>query len=428
MNEINEGLNQALIQAQPDTAHLAQFAGRVLAWLITDLNETPAGVSHAPAYTASRARALMRAAGTFDEPTWHDFQRLAETHEGMRVALFDLLEASSLAEDEEVQALAQVAAQSNPTDTPAIEWLSLAIAAFAWKREYPLYQLDPASPPGPLSPAGQILTDAAHFIRQQVQRSATDREKLSRQLAFQAGSANLEQMQSDAPIAPLPPHFRTPIPVRYPEYSRETVAVNSDELAGEPTPPTPVRGEPIVITEADLAGTPASQPAGQSTPQQPVRMPPITISREQIEQTTPAAPSPPSPLPPSAVVMPAPQRSTNPQARTSLTMSIRSMFRQEDLKSTKLRVVVQEYPDGPGLYGLQVKVTCRGIKSFVAGTTDREGNFVAELPVRISEGLTYDVDVDWPREMGAETERKSITLNADRTEFRLPFYRRLTES
>jgi len=415
---------ERLIQFQPGTANQAEFAGRVLAWLVADLNKPPAGVSRAPEFTASRARALMRAAGTFDEPTWHDFQRLVENEDTQRLALFDMLVGSGLAENEEVQALAQVAAQSSASDVPAIEWLSLAIAAFAWKREYPLYQLDPASPPGPLSPAGQILTDAAHFIRQQVQRSATDRDKLSRKLAYQPGTANMDTLPADTPIAPLPPHYRTPVPVRYPEYSRETVAVEPDEVTGEAIPPMPERGEPIVITEADLA----EDPAGTTTSQQPVRMPPISISRDQIEQTPASTPSPPSPLPPSAVIMPAPQRSTNPQTRTSLTMSLRNMFRQEELKTTKLRVLVQEYPDGPGLYGLQVKVTCRGIKSFVAGTTDREGNFVAELPVRISEGLTYEVDVDWPREMGAETERKSITLNADRTEFRLPFYRRLAES
>jgi hypothetical protein len=100
------------------------------------------------------------------------------------------------------------------------------------------------------------------------------------------------------------------------------------------------------------------------------------------------------------------------------------MFGNEELKTTKLHVVVQEYPDGPGLYGLQVRVSCKGIRSYVAGTTDRQGNFVAELPVRLHEGLTYDVDVTWPRDFGGETERKAITMNADRTRFTLPFYHR----
>ncbi|MFN2222115.1 MAG: hypothetical protein ACK2UH_06160, partial [Candidatus Promineifilaceae bacterium] len=112
-------------------------------------------------------------------------------------------------------------------------------------------------------------------------------------------------------------------------------------------------------------------------------------------------------------------------SRPGLTVALRQMFRQEELSTTKLRVLVQEYPDGPGLYGLQVRVTCKGVKSHVAGTSDRDGKFICELPVRAQTGLTYDVDVTWPREEGGETERKSITLHADRTYFVLPFYRRL---
>ncbi|MEZ4516529.1 MAG: hypothetical protein R3C44_06725 [Chloroflexota bacterium] len=39
--------------------------------------------------------------------------------------------------------------------------------------------------------------------------------------------------------------------------------------------------------------------------------------------------------------------------------------------------------------------------------------------------MTYDIDVTWPRDFGGDIERKSITLNADRTMFVLPFYRTL---
>jgi hypothetical protein len=114
------------------------------------------------------------------------------------------------------------------------------------------------------------------------------------------------------------------------------------------------------------------------------------------------------------------------QAYTNFTESVRQTFgRKEPMGTTKLRVLVQEYPDGPGLYGLQVHVTCKGIKSYVAGTTNRDGKFLCELPVRVNSGLTYDIDVTWPREMNNEIERKSITLNADRTEFNLPFYRQM---
>jgi hypothetical protein len=114
------------------------------------------------------------------------------------------------------------------------------------------------------------------------------------------------------------------------------------------------------------------------------------------------------------------------QAYTNFTESVRNTFgRKEPMATTRLRIFVQEYPDGPGLYGLQVRVTCKGIKSYVAGTTNRDGKFLCELPVRVNSGLTYDVDVTWPREMDNEIERKSITLNADRTEFNLPFYRKM---
>ena len=403
-----------LIQQYRDEQYLAGFAGRLLAWLVADLNRPPAGAT-APAFTASRTRALLRATDLWDEPTWLDFSRLMDTPAGTRLALADLLNSSGLAENDEVIGLSGVAARTAPEQPAAIDWLPLVVSAFAWKRQYPLYQLDPASPPGEHSPAGQILRQAVHFVRQQVQRSATEREKLARTLRYNPGRATtLDAMPGDAPIPPLPPHFRPPIPVRYPEYNRETIQVDANEVTPPPNvpapPPAPAPGERIVITEEDLP-----TPAGASTT--PVTMPAISISRDQVEPARP-----PSPLPASGVVMPTPSRSSG---SSSMTLSLRNMFRSEELKSTKLRVVVQQYPDGPGLYGLQVKVTCRGIRSFVAGTTDRAGNFLAELPVRLSEGLTYDVDVTWPREEGGETERKSITLNADRTEFKLPFHRQL---
>ena len=148
-------------------------------------------------------------------------------------------------------------------------------------------------------------------------------------------------------------------------------------------------------------------------------MPPITINSEQLPQEVQ---TPPSPMPSSAVVVPTDQAS---QARPSLTVALKQMLRHEKLASTKLNVLVQKYPDGPGLYGLQVRVSCKGVKSYVAGTTDRDGKFVCELPVRIDSGLTYDVEITWPRDEGGEIERKSITMNADRTHFSLPFYRQL---
>jgi hypothetical protein len=118
---------------------------------------------------------------------------------------------------------------------------------------------------------------------------------------------------------------------------------------------------------------------------------------------------------------------SKPAPLTQFTDSVRRLFSSnEPMTTTKLRVIVETYPDGPPMYGLQVRVNCRGVRSFVAGTTNEAGHFLCSLPVPIHASLTYDVDVTWPRDMNNDKERKSITLNGDRTEFKLPFYRHHT--
>lgn len=399
---------------------LTLFGARLHHWI---LSASAAGAEEAPPdYPESRARALLRAAGGVDETMLADFNRVMAAPNGLRLAMYDLLAQTGLAEDDETRALAAIAGRAPQAEPAKLDWLSLVVSSHAWKRGYPLAHLDPASPPERFSPAGQVVANSAAFLRQQIQRSATDRDRLARLLAPRAPgeAASLDQLDGGGTIAPLPPHFRPPIPVRYPEVARETLHVEPDSQATEPAPAVR-RGDALVITESDLRGEAPQQPAEQSppgdAPAAPVRMPPLRISRDQLQPPS----QPPSPLPPSAVVMP----SNNAEGRPGLTMSIRQMFGSESLATTKLRVLAQKYPDGPGLYGLQVKVSCKGIKSFVAGATDREGRFVAELPVKMQEGLTYDVDLTWPRELGGEVERKSMTLHADRTEFILPFYYRL---
>ncbi len=393
-----------LIQIIPDNDHLTFFAERLLAWLVTDLNRSDEAV---PEFTESRARALLRASGLLDDPTRHSFERLMEQETAVRIALYDLLKASELSESDEVVALAATTAASDLNEKPeALQWISLAVAAFAWKSGFPLYQLDPAAPPDAYSPAGQVLKRAAAFIRQQVLRSATERDKMGKQLAYNAdtisqSTATLDHLEATEIQAPLPPHYRPPIPVRYPEMSRDTLQVDSED---DQIIPEVTRGDPIKITRDDLT---TAEPT--VTSRDPIQ---ITSDQIQTQQTTPT-----QVVTPNAAVAPG----------TAFANSVRKRFARskEAMKITKLRVKVQEHPDGPGLYGLQVRVTCKGIKSHVAGTTTREGSFVCELPVPEHSGLTYDVDVTWPRDMGGETERKSITLNADRTEFRLPFYRSL---
>lgn len=383
-----------VIQSIPDTK-LAAFAVQLNAWLLADLHVDDG-------FSESRTRALLLSANTTDDATLHDFERLTTTAQGIRLALFDLLQSTGLAEVEAVQALTAV---PTPT-TDAINWLTLALAAYAWKAGYPLTQLDPASPPESFSPAGQVVHNTAAFLRRQIQRSATERDKLAHKIGYRGDDAppTLDSLATDQPIAPVPPHYRPPIPVRYPEYARETVQV--DEADDQPATTAVSRGNPITITSDEIA-EPDSQPT---------RMPAIKIDKDDIrpERQTP---------PPPRNVVTTPPPITN-ASRSGFTDAVRSMLGRdkEPLTTTKLRVIVQEHPDGPGLYGLQVQVRCKGINSFVAGTTNRDGHFLCELPVRVNTGLTYDVDVTWPRDFNSEVERKAITLNADRTEFTLPFY------
>lgn len=388
---------QQLIKTYLDDAHLTIFAARLAEWLVADLNQSDDPTAVPPAFTGSRAKALLRASGFVDDPILHDFSKLVETPTAVRLALYDLLQASQLADHNEVQALAMSSQAASAAVT--IDWLPLAIATFAHKNGYPLHQLDPANPPGEYSPAGQLLRRAANFIRQQVQRSATERDKLSRKLAYDpttAVSPSLDQLPPQGEIAPIPPYFRTPVPVRYPEYARETVRVEPDE------PLPAASSSSLSISETEL-------PTGSS----PTIMPPIRITEDQLGAV-------PSRRRPTAVPSAAANSSNN------LNTAVRQRFGgKEPMKAVRLRVVVQEYQDGAGVYGLQVHVRCQGIKAFVAGTTNRDGVFLCELPVRVRSGLTYDVDITWPRDFGSETERKSITLNVDRTEFTLPFYHRL---
>ena len=277
---------QPLLQKLNDV-HLPVFAVRLTEWLIADLNKSQESV---PDFTESRAKALLRAAAVVDDPTLHDFARLVEGGgTAVRLALHDLLNETGLIEDEEVTALATTSAaissvQGTPLQSP-ISWLILSIAAHAWKSGYPLYQLDPASPPGEYSPAGQLIKRAATFLRQQIQRSATERDKLGKKLAYNPGDGTptLETMPNSQPIAPVPPHFRPPIPVRYPEVSRETLHVNENEQT--PNQGNVTRNAPLTITSDDL------QPANQ----RPVRMPEIRIRADQVPQRRPSTPRQPRP-------------------------------------------------------------------------------------------------------------------------------------
>ena len=401
---------QRQIQALPGKEQLVIFAGRLLEWLNRDLNPRGEPLSE------SRARAMLLAANVLDEPTRNSFAQSLDSEQGMRLALYGLLRESGLADKEEIAALATATAGlSAASGTVPAEWLALAVAAYAWRSDFLLDRLDPAAPPDPYSPAGQVLKRAAHFVRQEVQRSATERDKLGRKLAHAAGGTpTLDSMRPDAPIPPLPPYFRPPVPERYPEYT-PGFQLSPGEVE---TPATPQREEPISISDADLAPPAPSAPATQ---------PALRIDASQLEPPVQPATQRPATHPPASrpanVVMPNATATANTSGAAA---AARRVGRgRAAMKSTKLHVLVHEHPDGPGLYGLQVRVSSRGIRRYVAGTTNKDGEFVCELPVQVDAGLTYDVDVTWPRDFGGEVERKSITLNADRTHFNLPFYRTL---
>jgi len=395
---------EKIVRRLRDEAELMVFMSRLADWIIADSAPTD---EVSQSLSEMRAKSLLMSAGVLDETTLVEFKRKIKNQNSTRLALFDLLNQSGLNDVGDVAALASIPSEDSATE---FQWLALTLAAFAWKSGYMLDHLDPSSPPDPNSPAGQVLKRSGYFIRLQAQRTPTERDRLGGKLSQPPSEAlALDDLTplSDS-LAPLPPHYRPPIPERYPEVARDTVSVDPDE----PQIDAPLTiGQPLVITEEEVAvsGDAATEPE---------RMPAITINSDQLAVETR---TPPSPMPSTAVVMP----NSTVQPRPGFTVALRQMLGQEELTTTKLRILVQEYPDGPGFYGLQIRVRCKGIKSYVAGTTDRDGKFVCELPVRLESGLTYDVELTWPRDQGGEVERKSITLNADRSEFTLPFHREL---
>lgn len=375
---------------------LEPLAAYLLVWLRQTMGENPA----APILTESRARALLYATNNLDEPTLSDFQRRLPEPGGLRVALYDLLETTGLAGVPELATLPLGLSAESPSNA----WLSLALLALAWKHDYDAAQLDPAAPPSPYSPAGQVVHQAAHFIRRQAQRNATERDRLALRLTYDAGQEPTPPPASNEIVLPS---LRPPIPVRYPEYN-DPISIQPDEVTE--TPPVGTLGASLIITAEDLPAEPA----------------PLTI--EVVETRSTPEPEirvgPSRPAPP-----PGPRRNLSvadvTRAVSDMATAVGRRFSHEPLRTTQLRVVVQAQPDGPGLPGLQVKVRCQGVNKYVAATTNAEGVFRCELPVRAHSGLTYHVDVTWPQEYGGKTERKSITLHADRTEFTLPFYHRL---
>ncbi len=355
--------------------------------------------AEAASYTESRAKALLKAMNVVDGATINAFASFTTKNAGIRLALYNLIEQCGL----QSSALEQLPPASDASSP--VSWLVLTLRAIAFQREYPINQLDPAAPPALHSPAGQIVQRAGNYIRKQSQYSPTERDRIAKKLAFTgiptSQSANLSEGGVETPVVPSPEIFRPPVPVNYPELNPPvTVSTEDGDDAAS--------AGRLIITEEDLTS---------QTPPAPIQV---------------TTPTPPTPLPYSGVAMPNAQSS----ARPSLTVQMREQVREQSnrirkavtsptAKTAKLRVVVQQYPDGPGIYGLQIRVHCKRVRAQVAGITNRDGIFLCQVPVREKEGLTYQVELTWHRDYGGDIERKSITLNNDRTEFQLPFYRQV---
>jgi hypothetical protein len=391
-------MNNQLVKWMGEIEKVPAFSAHLLTLLLNELNE-------GQPFSESRAKALLRVMDATDDPTLADFTRQVSNDPFARVALYDLLSQSGLTP-------AEVGSAPQNVDSE-VSWIVLALAVFAHKREYLLTQLDPASPPSNHSPAGQVVKNAGNFLRKQVNRGATERNRLAKKLVYTGSlnevsilTTNTTADKITTPTIPSPEIFRPPVPVKYPELNTP-IALDDEEANSDPQP------NRMVITKDDLA----------PSTRQPRRQPPLRIDASETRPTTTQPHRSPTPLPPSAVIMPNSQNSSRPSLSVQ---QMRERFSRPAMKSTKLRVTVQDHPDGSGFYGIQVRVFCQKIGANVAGTTNRDGVFLCEIPVKENTGLTYDVEVTWHRDLGGLVEKKSVTLNADRTEFVLPFYQQLT--
>ncbi|MCA9980632.1 MAG: hypothetical protein KDD89_07365, partial [Anaerolineales bacterium] len=223
------------IQTLRDNNHLSAFA-RQLHQVLSEEMGLP------EPFSESRARAILRAANLLDEATQASFQRLVQKESNLRLALHALLVNT---------AVETTFTPPYPNEAQEVPWLALTLIAFAHKNGYPVGNLNPAAPPAPHSPAGLLLQQVGGFFRHETQRTATERDRQARDLAHVGRTADEAQNASGfaAPIAPVPPYFRSPVPVRYPEFN-EPVAVDDEEVASETpsAPPPPQTQTRLTIT------------------------------------------------------------------------------------------------------------------------------------------------------------------------------------
>ena len=103
------------------------YAIRLTRWL---LEEAPQSETQATEFTASRAKALLRAGNLLDEATLNDFSQLVERRPAFKVAIYSLLADTKLAENPAVASLAHL---HPPDDDGPIHWPLMILAAYCWK-------------------------------------------------------------------------------------------------------------------------------------------------------------------------------------------------------------------------------------------------------------------------------------------------------
>lgn len=374
--------------------------------------------------TESRTKALLLAMNALDETTLNDFRRVMGNVATVRVALVELVASAEIPSNQ--YSVFGIQSQTAPN------WLALALAAYAYKLDYPIENLDPGSPPSQFSPAGQVVHQTAAWVRKQVQRSATERDKLARALAFvpdkQESSQQVTGNRQQGTV-------RSTIPVRYFEHT-DPVAIDPNEPLPQPT--TIERGNPIAISVEDVPNAPAPmsvavepepeirivgesrvvpRPAGQQS----------TLSRASQRASEVAAQAA------QAVRENVTRENVQRAVDTAVSSADRALqsVRQNNRpvpstgRRTRLLISVMDYPNGHPLPAVQIGVRVKGSKKEVAGTTNGSGMFRCSVPVRHGTGVTYEVTCHWPHEFGGKRERKRITLNSERSEFEMAFYSRL---
>ncbi len=382
--------------------------------------QVAAGVAQdSDAMPESRARALLLMTSALDEVTVRDFQRIMETHTAQRVAVAELLEAVKIEESFSSFTL-------HPSSFNG--WFAPAITIFAHKVGFHVEDLDPSSPPSSFSPAGQVVHQTAAWVRGQVTRQATERDKLARRLAWKdEGGRMRDERGVGQPVG------RPSIPVRYFEHN-DPIEIDRNE---------PIIDEPPVVPSAPIV------PPMPSTPSLPAgvrRGEPLRLDRneilpeEQIRIVGESVQVPRPQAPPSRT-----ERATRWVRETVTTENAHRLVDAaanqidnvvETVRSNRtssgqptarvrLKVTVMDYPNGHPLPALQVSIRYQGSRREVAGATDSNGEFIVSLPTKEGPGLMYEVTVQWPREFGGKKEMKRVTVHAERAMFELPFYSRL---